>query len=68
MQLKYFIPAIGNDIIRNTSKALTTTGSEEKENIARIGEILTTADLSKFAKYIPPEEVSGKMVDMARTL
>lgn len=65
IQLKYYIPAL-EMTSSETIDSLNGTGSEEKENIDRINEILTTADLSKFARFIPPPEISGKMVDQAR--
>lgn len=49
-----------------TLLSLLNAGVERDDNYNRLSEILTTADLSKFAKHKPEPEVNSSMIDLSR--
>jgi len=65
IELKYSITSL-EMTTGETLDALARIGIEMNENYDRLKEILTTADLSKFAKYAPGAKVNEGMIDLAR--
>jgi hypothetical protein len=49
-----------------TLSSLISSGFVKDANFSRLENIFTTADFVKFAKYIPPTEVSSEMIDNSR--
>lgn len=65
IEIKYTVSSL-EMTTSETLDALEVQGVERDENYNRLKDILTTADLSKFAKYLPGALVNEGMIEIAR--